>query len=165
MDLRPYQPNSFPYSLARTAFSHSSRFDKLTIKSYIISMMYENIAGRGPYAHGPTLELAPDLTEELRYDALPPALRDRLGSRDPLRQRLLQLEGLMAVARREARSSCAETRRARAAADMTGEDLALLELGYHRRRHRLARRAANQTRLRLALRHLESAVVAARAAG
>ncbi len=160
---------AFRISLARMAFSYSSRFDRLTIKSYITSMMYENIAERGPYAHSPTPELTPDLTpdltEELRYDALPPALRDRLGSRDPLRQRLLQLEGLMAVARREARSSCAETRRARAAADGTGEDLALLELGYHRRRHRLARRAATQIRLRLALRRLESALVAARAAG
>jgi hypothetical protein len=124
-------------------------------------MKYENIPERGQAAHDPIPDLTSNLTEELRYDALPPALRDRLRSRDPLRQRLLQLEGLMAVARREARSSCAETRRARAAADGTGEDLALLALGYHRRRHRLARQAATRIRLRLALRHLESALVAA----
>ncbi len=161
MDLRPCQPDSFPYSLARTAFSHSSRFDSLTISSYNLWMMYENIVGRGPDAH----DLTPGLTEELRYDALPPMLRDRLRNRDPLRQRLLQLEGLMAVARREARSSCAETRRARAATDGTGEDLALLALGYHRRRHRLARQAASQIRLRLALRDLERALCAARPAG
>ena len=128
-------------------------------------MMYEIIAGCGPDTHGLASDRPPDLTEELRYDALPPALRDRLGSRDPLRQRLLQLEGLMAVARREARSSCAETRRARALADGTGENLPLLELGYHRQRHRLARRAAIQIRLRLAMRRLESALVAAKAAG
>ena len=124
-------------------------------------MVYENIQDRGPAAHDP----APGLTEELRYDALPPALRDRLQDRDPLRQRLLHLEGLMAVARREARASCIETRRARAAADETGEDLALLGLGYHRRRHRLARRAATRIRLRLALRQLEGALAAAGDAG
>ncbi len=124
-------------------------------------MVYEAILKCEPAAQG----LAPELTDELRYDALPPALRDRLRSRDPLRQRLLQLEGLMVVARREARSSCAETRRARAAADGTGEDLALLELGYHRRRHRLARRAAAQIRLRLALQQLERTLVAARDTG
>ena len=124
-------------------------------------MMYENAMERGPTPQG----LAPDIAEELRYDALPPALRDSLRNCDPLRQRLLRLEGLMAVARREAHSSCAETRRARAAADETGEDLALLEVGYHRQRHRLARRAATQIRLRLALRHLERALVAARDAG
>ncbi len=124
-------------------------------------MMYDFIPDRGLVG----CELAPDMTEELRYDALPPMLRDRLRNRDPLRQRLLQLEGLMAVARREARSSCAETRRARAATDGTGEDLALLALGYHRRRHRLARQAASRIRLRLALRDLERALCAARPAG
>ena len=124
-------------------------------------MVYDIITSRCPVA----CDLAPDMTEELRYDALPPVLRDRLRNRDPLRQRLLQLEGLMAVARREARSSCAETRRARAATDRTGEDLALLALGYHRRRHRLARQAASRIRLRLALRDLERALRAARPAG
>ncbi len=140
-------------------------------------MMYENIPARGAAARdlapevppdlGPDLspDLTKDLAAELRYDALPPALRDRLRCGDPLRQRLHHLQGLMAVARREARTSCAETRRARAAADGTGEDLALLELGYHRQRHRLARRAATRIRLRLALQHLESALVAARGAG
>ncbi len=124
-------------------------------------MICDIIPVRGPVGY----EQTPDLTEELRYDALPPVLRDRLRNRDPLRQRLLQLEGLMAVARREARSSCAETRRARAATDRTGEDLALLALGYHRRRHRLARQAASRIRLRVALRDLERALRAARPTG
>lgn len=136
-------------------------------------MIHENITRPAPATHDrvpdpapdPAHDLPPDLAEELRYDALPPALRDRLRRRDPLRHRLLHLEGLMAVARREARASCAETRRARAAADDTGEDLALLELGYHRHRHRLARRAATRIRLRLALRHLEGALATARDAG
>ena len=124
-------------------------------------MVCDIVPDRGPVGY----EQTPDLTEELRYDALPPALRDRLRNRDPLRQRLLQLEGLMAVARREARSSCADTRRARAATDRTSEDLALLALAYHRRRHRLARQAASRIRLRLALRDLERALRAARPAG
>ena len=128
-------------------------------------MMYDNITRHGQAAGDPVPGSAPELADELRYDALPPALRDRLRGRDPLRQRLLHLEGLMAVARREARTSCAETRRARAAADETGKDLALLELGYHRRRHRLARRAAARIRLRLALRRLEEALTSARGAG
>ncbi|MDJ0944276.1 MAG: hypothetical protein QNJ30_12460 [Kiloniellales bacterium] len=124
-------------------------------------MVYEKISDQGPTGRYP----ARDLAAELRYDALPPALWDRLRHRDPLKQRLNQLEGLMAVARCEARTSCAETRRARAAADGTGEGLALLELGYHRRRHRLARRAAARIRLRLALRRLEGALQAAGGGG
>ena len=162
MDLRAGRPAA-PTGL--TEISHSVCFDGLTIISYNSSMEHENITRPAPAAHDPVPDLPPDLADELRYDALPPALRDRLRGLDPLRHRLLHLEGLMAVARREARASCAETRRARAAADGTGEDLALLELSYHRHRHRLARRAATRIRLRLALRHLEGALATARDAG
>lgn len=66
------------------------------------------------------------------------------------RDRLRHLSGVMVIARQEARSSASAVRRARRHADAASEELALLDLAYHRCRHRLARRSASRLRRRLA---------------
>ena len=65
------------------------------------------------------------------------------------RDRLRHLSGVMVIARQEARSSASAVRRARRHADAASEELALLDLAYHRCRHRLARRSASRLRRRL----------------
>lgn len=65
------------------------------------------------------------------------------------RDRLRHLSGVMVIARQEARSSASAVRRARRHADPASEELALLDLAYHRCRHRLARRSASRLRRRL----------------
>ena len=82
-------------------------------------------------------------------DKSTPKTKPRLSP--PARDRLRHLTGVMVIARQEARSSAAAVRRARRQADRASEALALLDLAYHRCRHRLARRSATGLKLRLAL--------------
>ena len=79
---------------------------------------------------------------ERRYDALPPETLGHYWQADPSTQRRVQLTRMMALARRQAHLSSQRARRARTAGDAWGEAFAILDLLYHRDRHRLARRQA-----------------------
>ena len=81
---------------------------------------------------------------ERRYDALPPGTLAHYWQGDPFTQRKAQLTRVMGLARHQAHLSSKRARRARTAGDVCGEAFAILDLLYHRDRHRLARRQAGK---------------------
>ena len=85
---------------------------------------------------------------ERRYDALPPETLGHYWQAQTGRRRKGQFARVMTLARRQAHVSAQRARRARTAGDGCGEAFAILDLLYHRDRHRLARRHVSRARPR-----------------